>query len=238
MLKNYDVRLVKKTQLSSDVLLLGFQLINPAEISFRAGQFLILKIGDRCRAYSIASPDYLKNSFELLVQLVPGGLASGYFSKLIPENKATFQGPAGLFTVKNTGRGRVFLATGCGLAPIRSMVFSGINSCPETRLFWGVPTPNQAYLFNEFKKLHYSSPNFFFSICLSRCPSLEEINEEDKNYFILGRINRALDVFFKTVEDPNRFDYYLCGGADIVTSLKNYLLSLGARQQNISFERF
>ncbi|MDO8741758.1 MAG: FAD-binding oxidoreductase, partial [Candidatus Roizmanbacteria bacterium] len=101
MLTTFKTLLTSKTQLNSDTYLYHFDLIEPKEIKFRAGQYLMIKIptdnGWISRLYSIASSTAEKNSFELIIQIIPGGLASGYLSGLKVKDELIFQGPAGFF---------------------------------------------------------------------------------------------------------------------------------------------
>ena len=57
----------------------------------------------------------------------------------------------------------------------------------------------------------------------------------DKKYFVLGRINKALEPVLKSL---GTVDFYLCGGRQVVESLKNYLLDFGVPSENLFFEKF
>ena len=101
MLSTYKTLLTKKQQLNSSTYLYHFDLIEPKEIIFIPGQYVILKVpsekGPVSRLYSIASPNTKKNSFELIIEIIPGGLASNYLFSLKENTEVVFQGPAGLF---------------------------------------------------------------------------------------------------------------------------------------------
>ncbi|MFN4212960.1 MAG: FAD-binding oxidoreductase [Microgenomates group bacterium] len=184
MLTTYKTLLSQKKQLTTDVFLFRFQLIEPRQINFKAGQYLILKIGDKSRLYSIASPDWQKDTFELLVQTVEGGVGSTYLLNLKIGEEAIFQGPAGMFTLKDSPTGaprpKIFLATGTGLAPVRSMIKSeikklryeeikklsneaikeenknpnfSISHFPNFYLFWGLRYFSDVYFLEELKEI-------------------------------------------------------------------------------------
>lgn len=128
MLNTFLTFLQQKKQLTKDTFLFKFKLKEPKEINFKPGQYLILKINDKSRLYSIASPDYSKKSFELVVEIVVDGLGSEYLKNLRIGDQTIFQGPSGLFTIKKTIRPKIFLATGTGIAPIRSMIKSELKN--------------------------------------------------------------------------------------------------------------
>ena len=128
MLNTYKTILAKKTQLNSNTYLYNFDLLEPKEIIFKPGQYVMLKVpsvrGPVSRLYSISSSNTIKNSFELIIGIIPGGLASNYLFSLKENIEAIFQGPAGLFGLKENDRPKIFLVTGTGIAPVRSMINS------------------------------------------------------------------------------------------------------------------
>jgi NAD(P)H-flavin reductase len=256
MIHNFSTRLVKKKQLTTNIFLFHFQLIEPKTIDFKAGQYLMLKINDQWRLYSICSPDFIKDSFELVVEIVERGLGSTYLNNLKTGSYVNFQGPAGVFTIKRDDRDKIFLATGTGIAPIRSMITSNFQfpiskqvsnfQSPITKhfLFWGLRTRNDVCFFDEFKKFSGENQNFKFQICLSREKDFVGL---DNHYFILGHINDGLLDFFNTrmselritnYELLNGYDYYICGGRDVVISMVEFLQKQGIRKENIFFEKF
>lgn len=248
MLTIYKTRLTDKKELVKDIFLLRFQLIEPIEINFKAGQYLILRVNDQPRLYSIASPDDQKDSFELLVQIVPGGIASTYLDNLKIAEEVVFQGPAGMFTLKESKRGKIFLVTGTGLAPIRSILLSKIknqkskidNESEKFYLFWGLRYFSDVYLLEELKQLRaMGQEKFIFKICLSREKNLEMIPEEERRYFGLGYVTHELEreIRERGLEIGN-FDFYLCGSRLVVESLHQFLKEKGVPKDQVFFEKF
>lgn len=229
MLLTYKTILSQKTQLNSDTYFFRFNLLEPQEIKFRAGQYLMIKIptdkGPISRLYSIASSDSEKNNVEFIIQIIPGGVASSYLFALKVKDEVVFQGPAGLFELKENDHQKIFLVTGTGIAPVRSMLASCKLPVDNYQLFWGLKTFKDVYLFDELKK-------FNLKICLSREQNLNMIPESDKKYFELGHVDNCL---IRQIENS---DYYLCGGRNIVESLKQFLLGKNIQRENIHFEKF
>jgi len=238
MLLTYKTLLTKKVQLNSDTFLYHFDLLEPKEIIFKPGQYIMLKVpsekGLVSRLYSIASRNIVKNSFELIVEIVPGGLASNYLFSLSEKTEVVFQGPAGMFGLKENDRSKIFLVTGTGIAPIRSMLNSKFETQnPKYFLFWGQKNYKDVYLFDELKQ-------FNLKICLSREQNFEMIPEADKRFFELGHVDSCFEkqFNFEEIKQQNNFDFYLCGGRLVVESLKQFLLSKNIPQENIIFEKF
>jgi Flavodoxin reductases (ferredoxin-NADPH reductases) family 1 len=159
MLILYQTQLTKKINLAGNFYLFEFSLIEPKEISFLAGQYLILLVPSKgetiSRLYSIASPPWQKNSFELVVELLDRGVGSTYFKNLKIGDKVLFKGPAGMFTLKETSKNKVFFATGTGIAPIRSMIMESqkLEVKSQKFLFWGFRKKEDVYFLEEFKKI-------------------------------------------------------------------------------------
>jgi Na+-transporting NADH:ubiquinone oxidoreductase subunit F len=246
MLQTYKTFLTKKTQLNSNTYLYHFDLIDPKEIIFNPGQYVILKVptdkGPVSRLYSISSSTSDKNSFQLIIEIIPGGLASNYLSSLEEGKEVVFQGPGGLFNLKENNNNKIFMITGTGIAPILSIIKSEFkikNLKFKIKLFWGIKNYTDIYLIDELKNLEFQISNFKFQICLSREENLDMIPEEDKKYFELGHIDAC---FEKLAPKPYSLitssEFYLCGSRSVVESLKLFLLSKNIPKENIIFEKF
>lgn len=258
MLDVYKTYLTKKSRLTANVFLFRFQLLEPKQINFKAGQYLILKINNQSRLYSICSPDFIKDSFELIVEIISGGLGSTYLSNLERGEEVNFQGPAGMFTLRQNNKPKIFLATGTGIAPIRSMISSRFKiqgsrlkfKSQNFYLFWGVKTRQDVYFLDELKQLsNKTAGQFKFLICLSREKNLVGL---DRRHFILGHINDGLLQQFYPKSDKigfgrnnltmrqfnNDFDYYVCGSRQVVSSMVAFLQDWGIDKKNIFFEKF
>jgi len=184
MLTTYNTLLTKNTQLNSNTYLYHFDLIEPKEIFFKPGQYVMLKVpsakGPVSRLYSISSSNTTKNSFELIIGIISGGLASNYLFSLKENTEVTFQGPAGMFGLKENNRDKIFLITGTGIAPVRAMLNSELR-IQNSELFWGLKNYQDVYLLEELKNYELRITNFKFKICLSREQNLDIVPKEDQN---------------------------------------------------------
>ena len=257
MLTHYKTILTSKKQLVNNIYLFTFKLTDPSEINFIPGQYVILKVPKDgayiSRLYSISSSSQTKDTLELLVEIIPNGLGSNYLDQLEINNGVIFQGPAGLFKLRDNNKQKVFFVTGTGIAPIRSILNSNLKS-PASRgeqisnphlksqnyqFFWGLKTFKEVCLFDEFKQLAINNQQLSFKICLSREKNLDSIPETDRQYFDLGHVDSC---FYKLATSHQSLitnsDFYLCGGRNIVDSLRQGLLTKNISTDNIIFEKF
>jgi ferredoxin-NADP reductase len=74
---------------------------------------------------------------------------------------------------------------------------------------------------------------------LSREQNLEMISEEDRKYFMLGRVTTGLEKLIENFKlKTENFDYYLCGSREVIESLKQYLSEKAAPKEQVYFEKF
>lgn len=247
MIQTYTTQLVSKKELTEDVYLFRFRSENGQKIEYKAGQYLILMVpqadGQMARRlYSILTPPDETDYFEMIIEILPNGVASQYLMKLGEHDDVIFQGPAGLFILKENNNQKVYLATGTGIAPIVNMIETSMKvkaADVKSFLFWGVPTYKDVYLFPELKQLAESDPNLSFTICLSRETNLDTIPESDRKYFSLGRVTKSFDELSRSTDYRlSSTDYYVCGGRTVVESLRQYLYEKGIPKEVVHFEKF
>lgn len=243
MIHTYTAHLVKKTNLSSDIYRFSFVLDTDEVLEFIPGQYLILFVPQlgkdyARRLFSIISTPSQKDSFELLVQILPKGLASQYLLSVEPHEDVVFQGPAGMFKFTTGQKKSLFLATGTGIAPFRSILLSHLsNHRFSVELLWGIKTYNDLYLLDELKELAKKHKHFSFKVCLSREQSLEQIPQDDRPFIAQGRITNELE---KTgnLSYKSEYHYYLCGAREVIESLRQLLYSKGIEKDKVTFEKF
>lgn len=233
MLLSYKTILINKKQLVNKTYLLTFKLINPPEISFIPGQYLILKVNNAPRLYSIASSNKQKNQLDFIVEIIPGGLASEYFLNLKINDQVDFQGPIGQFVLKKNNKTKIFLVTGTGLAPVLSILDSNELSNSDYKIFWGIRYFRDLFFFERLKK-------FNVKFCLSREENMKTIPEQDRSYFCLGHVDACFEKIVLTDNNKSleNYEFYLCGGKQAVESLKNNLLAKKVNPENIIIEKF
>jgi CDP-4-dehydro-6-deoxyglucose reductase, E3 len=163
-------------QLTHDVREIELTLVDPPAIDFAAGQFVSFEIArpdartPATRAYSIASSATRRDAIELVLDYVPGGLGSEYLFGLEESARTSFKGPVGSFVLRDSPRDILFVATGTGIAPIRSMLRSlaDESSTRSITLFWGLRSERDLYYQDELNGLRERLPGFSFVTTLSQ----------------------------------------------------------------------
>jgi len=215
MLQNYTAILAAKTKLNHTIYAFTFKLTKPTNLSFQAGQYLLLDIKTGYRQYSISSSPSQTSILETLVDVKPMGLGSKFLLNLQLNDQVTFRAPMGMFTLKNTENPKVFLATGAGISPIKAMILQleEQNFSPSFSLFWGVAQKQDLYLQDLWSDIKQNHANFNFSYCLSKETKL-------KTPYFCGHIQEAL--LNQTLLPKTEF--YLCGRPQTVKAIQDFLI--------------
>ncbi len=196
-----------------------FELKNPATFQFRAGQFISVKVNEigARRAYSIVSPPSFDHGFKLLVDLSPGGIGSQFFSSLKPGDKINALGPMGSFQLINQpeAEAHVFVATGSGIAPFRSMIEDLLidhQDKREIRLYWGLRHEQTLFWENDFQDWVESHKNFAFYPVISQPTANWPLSTGHVTDLILAH------------QFSPQTDFYLCGNVAMINDLSKVLL--------------
>ncbi|MFB6177654.1 MAG: ferredoxin--NADP reductase [Halobaculum sp.] len=147
------------------------------EFDFLAGQYVGVRYEDAARAYSIASPP-TSDRVEICVRRVPDGkLSPRICGDLEVGDRVTLRGPHGdLVLDESSSRDLVFLATGTGVAPFKSMIDyvfeEGLDTVGgeqrDVWLFLGAAWADDLPYGDEFRERAARHDNFHFVPCLSR----------------------------------------------------------------------
>jgi ferredoxin-NADP reductase len=238
-MKQVKAFLISKKMVAVDVYHLYFYVEGDG-LEFAPGQYAILSIPDSPtplkRLYSFAGANTDKNMFELLIKLVPDGKASEYVRNLNVGDSLDVSGPAGLFSEQKTQAQKIYMVTGTGFAPIRSILASTPGKSAQSTLFWGLKNVSETYMFEELYGLKASSPSFSFYYCLSQQTSFDTIPANLLHYYRQGHIDTVWTSIMPTI-DPNS-EYYLCGSRTVIESLRLLLLSKGVLKEKLYFEKY
>jgi len=240
MLGNIKASFLSKKKLSPNTYEFTFLLKEPSFINFLPGQYLIIvfeKEGETKRKYySISSAKKNKSKLEFIVKILDQGLGSQYLMGLNEGDYVLFQGPAGLFVLKENEKEKIFIATGTGIAPMISMIKSHLGEVNnKIKLVWGLRNKDDIYYLELLQDMALKYENFSFEIYLSR----EERVDNTKNNIFHGRVNIGID---KLLEDQNidksNLEFYISGDKNIVDSIRTYLIEKQILPENIKLEKF
>ncbi|WP_435176115.1 ferredoxin--NADP reductase [Halorussus sp. AFM4] len=158
-----------------------------ADVDFLAGQYVGVRYRGTSRAYSLASSP-TEEELEICVRRVPDGrLSPRLCTDLAVGDELTIRGPYGELVLQDPSpRDAVFLATGTGVAPFKSMIDylfeTGLDEHAGTRrdvwLFLGAAWEDDLPYREAFRELHRTRENFHFVPCLTREPVLSEWDGE------------------------------------------------------------
>jgi len=232
-LQNFRARVADYKQWSPRYQSIHLELVEPHRIEFVAGQYIMLKVPGvvGVRQYSIASAPSMDHGLELLADIVPGGKGSAYLAKLKPGDTVEFMAPAGAFVINDEPQ-LLFVATGSGIAPIKSMITDLLVDKKDTRqmwLYWGMRHPEDIFWFDNFARLAEEYENLYFDMVLSQPKPGWELCQ--------GRVTDCL----RTHEhkwDGAKMGAYICGNRKMIEEVQGWLLTQGVDEQRIHHEQF
>ena len=222
-MQKFSAQVSRIRSLTHDVREIELRLLEPSAIHFSPGQFVSFEIAREghlsvTRAYSIASPASRKQSIDLLLNRVPGGPGSEYLFSLREGGATTFKGPVGSFTLRTGTRDLLFVATGTGIAPLRSMLWSlaEAGSSRAITLFWGLRSERDLYYQDELEQLRLRLPHSSLTTTLSR-PAGQWRGAG-------GRVSQLVEA---RVANVTTLDVFLCGNAAMIRDVRGILRAKG-----------
>lgn len=232
---------------------LEFSVAELPEFDFIAGQFISTVAEDpagktQTRAYSLASASR-RNEFDLCVNRVEGGFFSNLLCDLEPGDSVKFHGPHGLFLLRQPLTDSILIATGTGIAPMRSFAEAlfpptgeDLSGGRDTWLVYGTRYRTEIYYQRYFEKLAAEHSNFHYTASLSRP---DEEWEGHRGYvqdflsrIVTERAARSQAEDPATAADGFNIHAYICGLNDMVAGTREKLSALGWHRKQIVFERY
>jgi ferredoxin-NADP reductase len=235
--QSFRARLVQSRWLSEITRHLEFEMQAVARFGFVPGQWLSLKhtkadSEEITRAYSIASPPAENNRFALCLNRVQDGWMSNFLCDMKDGDEISCQGPFGDFILRPPLRDTIFIATGTGIAPFRSMLhwLLADEARHQGRQLWlvfGNRTEKDIYYHDAFLHLAGEHENFHYLPTLSRggaeWPGLRGYVQEHVAGLARGRGNAHA---------------YICGLDKMVKANRDLLKSLGWDRKAILYEKY
>ena len=213
-------RIQTMTYPSDDVAILELQLPASERFQFLAGQYLEFLLKDnKRRAYSIASAPHQEGPIELHIRHLPGGLFTDPLFGQAADGKSVkekdilrFEGPQGSFFLReDTQKPIIFLASGTGFAPIKSILLHMREKKIDREIYfyWGGRRPKDLYMDTLCQEFVGTLPRFHY------IPVISDALPEDHWTGRTGFVHRAVMADFP---DLSAFQVYACGAPIVIQS--------------------
>ncbi|MFU8792979.1 MAG: NADH:ubiquinone reductase (Na(+)-transporting) subunit F [Acholeplasmataceae bacterium] len=233
--KEYVTTVSYIEDLTYDIKLVRFKLIDPAVMDFRPGQYAQLKVPgiQIIRAYSIASDPKKTDEVEMIIRKVPKGLATTYVHYALEVgDKAILTGPYGDFYLQeDSKRDIICIAGGSGKAPIRSILYrlrdQGMTR--KVKYFFGALSIRDLYYTEEFEALAKEFPNFEY------IPALSKPQPDDNWQGETGLITEVVD---RLTGDLTEAEAYLCGSPGMIDACIKVLNNHDIKKENVYYDKF
>lgn len=217
---------------------IDIELVEPHLMEFLAGQYVSIDVGGgERRSYSIASVPSMNHAIELCVDITPGGKGSTYLKNLKPGDEVSFLGPLGRFMMAPLRQGfaglqeqkLLFVATGSGIAPLRSMILDLLERRQDKReiwLYWGLRNVKDMFWEEDFRLRRESFANFNYQLLLSQPPENWPLES--------GHVTQEI----KELGLNQDWGVYLCGNPRMMEDIKQLALETGVLKEQVHFEKF
>ena len=235
--QTFKARLVRSSPLSEPTKHLEFVMPGVSRFGFVPGQWLSLKQikpdgEELTRAYSIASPPAEDNRFALCLNRVQDGFMSNFLCDMKEGEEISCQGPFGDFILRPPIRDTIFIATGTGVAPFRSMLHWLLSdpSRHQSRnffLLFGSRTEKDIYYHQEFLQLAVQHANFDY------LPTLSRGGPDWKG--LRGYVQEQVPG---VVRDRAEMNAYICGLDKMIKANRDLLKGLGWDRKSIRYEKY
>ncbi|EKD99880.1 MAG: hypothetical protein ACD_22C00148G0006 [uncultured bacterium] len=199
------------------------------KLVYKPGQYISLRVSEEGhrRSYSVAK--YENNKISLIVDVSPKGLGSLFVEKLEVGSEVEVLGFLGNFTIESLEKIKnvYFVATGTGIVPFGPMVEMVLGDGYKGKVFlsWGLRHVGGLYWMDYLEGIKKKYSNFDFEIYLSK----PEVEWRGK----VGHVGDNLDLL--EIEESA---WYLCGGNEMISQMKERLVAKGVAEENINYEKF
>ncbi len=226
----FKVEVVSKTQLTPKIYELKLKILEPQGFSFKAGQCVGFVVAEEHkRLYSITSLPEDSKQLSFCVDVSPMGPTSQFVIAAQPGQQFEIEGPYGAFTVNSMDNDLLFVATGAGVAPFKSIIADllakGFNK--KITLLFGVRQEEDIFYHDFFKTLASQHANFEF------LPGLSQPKGEWPG--VIGRWTKYL------TENYQRYAgrlAYICGATEMIKDTRALLLANGWPVKAVKIEIF
>lgn len=235
-LEHYTTTLEKIFYLTPTVRTFRLRFPNGKGFPFVPGQFCMVDVPAddgrvKKKAYSIASPPHESEYLDLCIKLVEGGFATTWFWTLKEGDTVNLGGPYGNFVLPNPiNEDLVFVATGTGLAPFRSMLHTlyreGQDFDREIWLIFGVRYEDEVLYDDEWQAHVKTQPKFHYIPTISRPENWD------------GEVGYVQEKLKKYITSLTNTRIYVCGLVPMIEAVEKTAIEMGCDLKQIHFEKY
>lgn len=242
----YDSKVIRIEDESPATKRFWLEIEGVYSFEFKAGQFVTmdLPIGERrrerWRSYSIANAPDGSNVLEFCIVRLYGGAATDYlFGEVKIGTSIKFKGPDGTFVLpERIDNDLVFICTGTGIAPFRSMIQDLKNQGKPHKnihLIFGTRYQDGILYRQEFEQLAKEMPGFRYSVALSR---EEELHLNGQPFDLKkGYVHQ---IYLESYPEKNSIiHFYLCGWTQMIDeAVANLIAKMGYDRTQVKYELY
>lgn len=227
--QSFQAKVAEHIELNQKYQTIRLELVEPHRLEFTAGQYVSVAIGGgERRAYSITSTPALQHAVDLLVDIEPSGKGSNYMKNLKAGDPVEFLAPLGVFTIQPEPK-LLFVATGSGIAPFKSMIFDLLEDKKDPReiwLLWGLRKVEEMFWEEEWRQINEYYANFHYRLMISKPPGLWPL--------VSGHVDKELnDVALNAA-----WGVYLCGNKEMIAEVEKMVQNRGILADKIHKEKY
>ena len=199
----------------------------PQPVAFKAGQYLMVVMGERDkRPFSIASCPSSDSEWLLHIGATPdNSYAMEVLDKIRAEGEVKVEAPDGIaFYRQDSDKPAVLIAGGNGFSYAYSILQQHLRATPERplTLYWGAKTQADLYLHDELERLASEHEQFDYH------PVLEDA-AGDWPYSI-GLVHQAVMTRQQNLQDC---EIYMAGRFEMVRVIRDDFVAQGVPLENL-----
>tara|TARA_A100001011_G_scaffold385272_1_gene459000 strand:- start:859 stop:1845 length:987 start_codon:yes stop_codon:yes gene_type:complete len=216
-------------KVTNDIIRIVLRIPPNSLFRFNSGQYVNIIKANIIRSYSIANSSDHQNELEFFIKKYKNGLMSNYFFEEAKINDLLrLEGPIGTFFLRESSfENIIFLATGTGIAPIKSILeeLEKSHEKYQNKNFWLIVGA-------RFKEDLFWQP-IFKNLNINYIPVLSrQINDWN------GAQGYVQDIVLKQQIDLENTQVYACGSNDMINSAKELFLKNNLKENNFFSDAF
>jgi CDP-4-dehydro-6-deoxyglucose reductase len=226
-IKTLPARVSRVSYLSENIVEVKLRLPPTTNFQFIEGQYLDVMWNAIRRSYSIASISSDKEITLLIKRFEKGQMSDYWFNKIQSNDLLRIEGPKGTFFLRDVGKPLVFLATGTGIAPIKSILDSleldsGYQQAHPITVYWGNRSPQEFVWQGHFSKLKVE----FYNVLSQPIADWS------------GETGYVQDIALAKLQSLGDTVVYACGSNTMIQSAKQRFLASGLPENKFYSDAF